>query len=80
MGRGRGAVIGKGGRSGGAHALAQQHLEAAAREHEERGAGSAPGPPYGSRVSALLSNPNKRAPKGKNPNRRVKFRKRLCFD
>ena len=38
MGRGRGAVIGKGGRSGGAQALVQQHLHAAARENEARGA------------------------------------------
>ena len=28
----------------------------------------------------MLSNPNKRARKRNNPNRRVKFRKRLCFD
>ena len=28
----------------------------------------------------MLSNPNKRARKAKNPNQRVKFRKRLCFD
>ena len=38
MGRGRGAVTGKGGRGGGAHAVAQQHLTAAARENEARGA------------------------------------------